>query len=103
MTVDDFAQRMGVSRATQMNYESGKTLPSVGYIDRCAEVGLDPIDFLKASARTRPAIGTCEVELEVEIFRLLHAPPVPLDSPQGRTRLFQALLRLMRRQVDAAT
>lgn len=95
MTVDQFAERLGVSRATQMNYEAGRTVPSIGYIDRCAEVGLDPMDLLQAGA-TEPASAARD-EIEVELFRLFDSPPGPLDSPQGRARMFQALLRLLRR------
>lgn len=104
LSVDEFAARLGVSRATQMNYESGRTLPSVAYVDQCAHVGIDPFDLLEAGSElpTKSNSGDSDA-MAVEIFRLLDGSANSLDSPAGRAYLFQALLRLVRRaaRVDA--
>lgn len=100
MTVERFAARLGVSRATQMNYESGKTLPTVAYLDECAKIGINPLQLLQA--------GAAEIErpvdddgLAAEIFRLIDAPKEPLDTAPGRAWLFEETLRLVRRARSA--
>ena len=97
MTVDQFAKRLGVSRATQMNYESGKTLPSVAYLDECAKIGIDPMGLLRAGV-VEDGVNKLDSDgLAAEVFRLIDAPLEPLDTPSGRAWLFEHALRLIRR------
>jgi transcriptional regulator with XRE-family HTH domain len=96
LTVERFAKMLGVSRATQMNYESGKTVPTLEYLDGCARLGINPLELLRVgqAANEKPSSSD---ELSVEIFRLFDSPELPLDTPRGRALLFQETLRLMRR------
>lgn len=48
MTIDEFAKKMGVSRVTQLNYESGKTIPTLAYADKLTSVGIAPASLLQA-------------------------------------------------------
>lgn len=101
MTVDDFAERLGVSRATQMNYESGKTLPNLAYLDSCANLGIDPMSLLLAGTSRSADNNLDSSGLAVELFKLLDSPREPLDTPSGRAWLFEEALRLVGRALPS--
>lgn len=96
MTLEQFAARLGVSRATQANYESGKTIPTVDYLDACASIGIDPMQLLRTGS-IKDDKTLDQDSVAVELFRLIHSPLEPLDTPTGRTWLFKELLKIARR------
>ena len=97
LTVEDFAERLGVSRASQMNYESGRTLPNVAYLDSCAKIGIDPMTLLLAGTLSQTSKELDSIGVAAELFKLLDSPREPLDTPSGRALLFEEALRLVRR------
>jgi transcriptional regulator with XRE-family HTH domain len=53
LTVKQFADCLNVSLNTQKNYESGRTVPDLDYLDGCAQLGIDPLQLLHAGAKAR--------------------------------------------------
>ena len=50
LSVAEFAERLGVSKATQANYEAGRTVPDLAYADRCSPLGIPPEELLCSRA-----------------------------------------------------
>jgi transcriptional regulator with XRE-family HTH domain len=46
LSIVDLAEKIGVSRSSQLNYESGRTIPTLDYIEAWKDLGLSPYELL---------------------------------------------------------
>ncbi len=90
LSVADFAERLGVSRATQANYESGRTVPDLAYADRCLPLGISPEDLLCSGASNKldPLI------VPVELHRIIEQHALDLRRGGPTTPIYEALWKL---------
>lgn len=65
----DFAARVGVSKTSQQQYEAGKTPPTVEYLYRLADHGIDP-GYILTGQRDGGSLGLLETHL-IEAFRAM--------------------------------
>jgi transcriptional regulator with XRE-family HTH domain len=67
---EDFANAAGVSRATQYNYESGKTPPDVNYLQKIQTLGVD-VPYALFGTRTAEFASKAEQErLDWQLFEM---------------------------------
>jgi transcriptional regulator with XRE-family HTH domain len=95
MTQTDMAQLAGVSKTSQISYESGGSLPDASYLAKLAEGGLD-VQWLLVGRRT----PVQDWDLAAEIFELIEEWSVSRNRPTSTTEKF-ALLENLYRQFSA--
>lgn len=95
MSIDEFAERMGVSRVTQLNYESGKTIPTLAYADKLASVGIDPASLLRAHPPTDQINILYENSYSVQLFDIFEKRLHAWTDTTQKVLLFKDLLMLL--------
>lgn len=96
-SVEKFAEVVGVARSTQMNYESGRTLPTIDYLDKCLAAGALIADLLPAAAppREKSNIVNCPIgELPVSLHAALERHLPGLRAGGATTPLYEELWHL---------
>lgn len=72
MSQADFAVQAGVSRETQINYESGKSAKT-DYVERIALMGVDVV-FLFTGQRVQPGQLSADEAAVLENYRRISSP-----------------------------
>lgn len=95
MTVGQFAEKMGVSRVTQINYESGKTIPTLAYADKLASVGVAPASLLMADFPIEDVNKLNENSYSVQLFDIFEKRLHAWTDTTQKVLLFKDLLMLL--------
>lgn len=67
-----FSELAGVRRETQINYESGKTMPNTEYFDKISTIGADVV-FIFTGQRTSPLLLPNDELALLDNYRLISA------------------------------
>ncbi len=86
-----FAEKVGVSKATQVNYEAGRTIPDLSYADRCAALGIDPGRLLM----TRGVKKLDLVDAPIELHRIVESCAQSARAGQSTEAAYRALWQLL--------
>jgi len=89
----DFAQRVGVGRSSQKDYESGATSPSAEYLLKARDLGVDVV-FVLTGTGTANEISAAEYRLlqafrgidgerQEAVLRLVELMQPPATAPPG--------------------
>jgi transcriptional regulator with XRE-family HTH domain len=95
MTIDEFAQKMEVSRVTQLNYESGKTIPTLAYADKLASIGIAPASLLQSCLAPGDVNIFYENLYSVQLFDIFEKRLHAWTNTTQKVLLFQDLLMLL--------
>ena len=95
ITIDDFAQKMGISRVTQLNYESGKTTPTLEYADKLATIGIAPASLLQSCVTTGDVNILYENLYSVQLFDIFEKRLHAWTDTTEKVLLFKDLLILL--------
>lgn len=95
MTVDEFAKKMEVSRVTQLNYESGKTIPTLAYADKLASVGIAPASLLQFYVGVEGVNKLDEKMFSVQLFDIFERRLHGWTDTAQKVLLFKDLLLLL--------
>jgi transcriptional regulator with XRE-family HTH domain len=94
-----FAEEAGVSRSTQMNYESGISLPSIAYLDRCVRMGMNVWEVLDpGSERSRDLDLSVRGDVPVQLHAALEEHLPSIRAGGSTAPLFSDLLAVFRAQ-----
>ena len=96
LSLEDFAERLGVSRGTQSNYEAGVTMPSLEYAEKCAELGIRISEKLVPSGNTPSSNNLEEDDISVQLIGIILNHWDPRFNKKRITSLFAELLELYR-------
>ena len=96
LTQAALAEKVGVSRATQVNYEAGKRSPDVAYLQAIGKVGVDvpyvltgvptSVDSIERRALVKTLSAICE-RLHVEYVGVLDAAYGEVEHEAGSRRV----------------
>jgi transcriptional regulator with XRE-family HTH domain len=71
---DDFAEKGGVSRRSQIMYEQNKTEASAGYFTRIAEIGAD-VSYILTGVRSQIVQNVLGIE-NIDVLEDVKKPPI---------------------------
>ena len=91
LSVAEFAERLGVSKATQANYEAGRTVPDLAYADRCSPLGIPPEELLCS----RAAKILDQSPVPVELHRIIEQHALEVRRGGSTAPLYAALWDLL--------
>ena len=88
LTQDQLAEKLGVSKRTQGNYESGASDPTASYLSMAAsQLGFD-VPYILNGVRTTP---TSDSLSEVEYSILKQYQSIPEDDQKAIRRILKAM------------
>lgn len=105
-TVNAFAAFHGVSRATQLNYEAGITVPTIDYLDRCLTMGIAASEMLIQTDPQTDTYRNLDFLLQtcpVELHEIVERHKEVLRAGGATAPLYQELWTLFRRGFAAGT
>lgn len=99
LSADKFAEIAGVARSTQMNYESGKSLPSIDYLEKCLAAGVSISDLLPTASMSEvqsKILDSSAGDLPVGLHAALERHLPALRAGGSTTPLYEELWHLFR-------
>lgn len=96
-----WAERCGVSKTSQVNYESGMYRPDVAYLSGAISAGADPLYLLAGRSTAADAAAVVNWELAAQIISIIDAWAAKKSHPVSATTRAQ-LLKVFYSQFSAS-